>query len=135
MVEDDGIDVEGDPKRGYQVLGFDASYQWNNLDLRGEYVKQEVDPNPLSIAPEGGVWETWYAQAAYKFADGKWEGVARYTDFQSPHADDTQEQLALGINYLITPSAFLKFGYESNKGEPGEITDADRWILQIAYGY
>ena len=28
-----------------------------------------------------------------------------------------------------------KFGYESNKGEPGEITDADRWILQIAYGY
>ena len=133
--EDDGIDVEGDPKRGYQVLGFDASYQWNNLDLRGEYVKQEVDPNPLSIAPEGGVWETWYAQAAYKFADGKWEGVARYTDFQSPHADDTQEQLALGINYLITPSAFLKFGYESNKGEPGEITDADRWILQIAYGY
>ena len=135
VVEDDGIDVEGDPKRGYQVLGFDASYQWNNLDLRGEYVKQEVDPNPLSIAPEGGVWETWYAQAAYKFADGKWEGVARYTDFQSPHADDTQEQLALGINYLITPSAFLKFGYESNKGEPGEITDADRWILQIAYGY
>ena len=135
VVEDDGIDVEGDPKRGYQVVGFDASYQWNNLDLRGEYVKQEVDPSPLSIAPEGGVWETWYAQAAYKFADGKWEGVARYTDFQSPHADDTQEQLALGINYLITPSAFLKFGYESNKGEPGEITDADRWILQIAYGY
>ena len=135
VVEDDGIDVEGDPKRGYQVVGFDASYQWNNLDLRGEYVKQEVDPSPSSIAPEGGVWETWYAQAAYKFADGKWEGVARYTDFQSPHADDTQEQLALGINYLITPSAFLKFGYESNKGEPGEITDADRWILQIAYGY
>ena len=135
VVEDDGIDVEGDPKRGYQVVGFDASYQWNNLDLRGEYVKQEVDPSPSSIAPEGGVWETWYAQAAYKFADGKWEGVARYTDFQSPHADDTQEQLALGINYLITPSAFLKFGYESNKGESGEITDADRWILQIAYGY
>jgi hypothetical protein len=135
VVEDDGVDVEGDPKRGYQVLGFDAGYQWNNLDLRGEYVKQEVDPSPLSIAPEGGVWETWYAQAAYKFADGKWEGVARYTDFKSPHADDTQEQVAFGINYLITPSALLKFGYESNTGEPGEITDADRWILQIAYGY
>lgn len=135
VVEDDGVDIEGDPKRGYQVLGFDASYQWNNLDLRGEYVKQEVDPSPMSVAPEGGVWETWYAQAAYKFADGKWEGVARFTDFQSPHADDTQEQWALGVNYLITPSALLKFGYESNKGEPGELTDADRWIVQIAYGY
>ena len=61
--------------------------------------------------------------------------MARYTDFQSPHADDTQEQMALGINYLITPSAILKFGYESNTGEPGEITDADRWNHQIAYGY
>lgn len=135
VVEDDGTDIEGDPKRGYQVLGFDASYRWNNLDLRGEYVRQEVDPNPLSIAPEGGVWKTWYAQAAYQFGDGKWEGVARYTDFQSPHPDDTQEQVALGINYLITPSAMLKFGYESNTGEPGEITNADRWIVQIAYGY
>ena len=135
VVEDDGTDIEGDPKRGYEVVGFDASYRWKNLDLRGEYVSQEVDENPLSIAPEGGKWETWYAQAAYQFAEGKWEGVVRYTDFKSPHADDTQEQLALGVNYLITPSAMLKFAYESNKGELGEITDADRWIIQIAYGY
>ena len=54
------------------MLGFDASYPWTNLDLRGESVQQEVDPNRLSIAPEGGVWETCYAQAAYKFADRKW---------------------------------------------------------------
>jgi len=135
VVEDDGMDIEGDPKRGYDVIGLDASYRWRNLDLRGEYVSQEIDENPLSIAPEGGKWETWYAQAAYQFADGKWEGVVRYTDFDSPHADDTQEQLALGVNYLITPSAMLKFGYESNTGEPGEVTDADRWLIQIAYGY
>ena len=135
VVEDDHIDIEGDAKRGYSVFGFDANYHWNNFDFRGEFVSQEVDAQPLSIAPEGGKWETWYAQGAYKFGDGKWEGVVRYTDFTSPHADDTQEQLAYGLNYLIAPSAMLKFGYESNKGEPGEITDADRWILQIAYGY
>ena len=103
--------------------------------MRAEFVSQEVDAQALSIAPEGGKWETWFAQAAYQFGDGKWEGVVRYTDFTSPHADDTQEQLALGFNYLITPSAMLKFGYESNDGEPGEMTDADRWIVQIAYGY
>jgi hypothetical protein len=135
VVEDEFGEVSGDPTRNYDVLGFDASYRWKNLDLRGEYVSQEVDENPLSIAPEGGKWETWYAQAAYQFAEGKWEGVVRYTDFKSPHADDTQEQLALGVNYLITPSAMIKFGYESNTGEPGELTDADRWIIQIAYGY
>ncbi len=135
VVENDGLDFADDPTRGYSVLGFDANYRWNNLDLRGEYVQQEVDPEPLSIAPEGGKWETWYAQAAYKFADGKWEGVVRYTDFNSPHADDKQEQVALGVNYLIAPSALLKFAYESNTGEPGEFTDADRWILQLAFGY
>jgi hypothetical protein len=135
VVENDGLDFEGDPTRGYSVFGFDASYRWNNLDLRAEFISQEVDAQPLSVAPEGAKWETWFAQGAYKFADGKWEGVVRYTDFKSPHAEDAQEQLAFGVNYLITPSAMLKFGYESNQGEPGEITDSDRWIVQIAYGY
>lgn len=136
VVENDGMDVEDDPTRDYTVLGFDATYRLGNFDLRGEYVSQEVDEEELSIAPEGGKWETWYVQGAYKFGQqGKWEGVARYTDFTSPHADDTQEQWALGMNYLISPSAMVKFGYESNKGEPGEVTDDDRWIAQIAYGY
>ena len=136
IVENDGVDLDGDPTRGYTVLGFDANYRWNNLDLRGEYVSQEVDAAALSVAPESAKWETWYAQAAYRFGgDSNWEGVARYTDFKSPHADDTQEQLALGVNYLIAPSAMLKFGFESNEGEPGELTNDDRWIVQIAFGY
>jgi hypothetical protein len=135
VVEDDGVDIEGDPKRSYDVVGVDGSYQLKNFELRGEFVSQEVGEAPLSVAPEGGQWETWYAQGAYRFGRDKWEGVIRYTDFKSPHADDTQEQWAYGINYLIAPSAMLKLAYESNEGEPGEATDADRWILQIAYGY
>jgi len=136
VVENDGEDLEGDPTRGYSVFGIDANYRWKNLDLRAEYVSQKVDAAEMSVAPESAKWETWFAQAAYRFGgDSSWEGVVRYTDFQSPHADDTQEQLALGVNYLITPSAMLKFGYESNEGEPGEITDDDRWLIQIAYGY
>ncbi len=136
VVENDDADFEGDPTRGYNVFGFDASYRWKNLDLRGEFISQEVDEEELSIAPEGGKWETWYAQGAYKFGkQGKWEGVVRYTDFTSPHSDDSQEQWAFGINYLLAPSAMIKFGYESNTGEAGETTDDDRWIAQIAYGY
>ena len=135
VVENDGADITGDPTRDYTVFGFDASYQFGNFDLRGEFMSQEVDAEPTSVAPEGGKWETWYAQGSYKFGQAKWEGVVRFTDFTSPHADDTQEQWAVGINYLITPSAMFKFGYESNKGEAGEPTDDDRWIAQIAYGY
>lgn len=135
VVENDGVDFEGDPSRDYTVFGFDASYRWNSFDFRGEYVMQEVDAAEASIAPEGGKWETWYAQSAYKFGEGKWEGVVRFTDFDSPHPDDTQEQWAFGINYLIAPSALVKFGYEFNDGLTGEVTDDDRWIAQIAYGY
>ena len=136
VVENDGTDFEGDPKRDYDVFGVDASYQWGNLDLRGEYVSQEVESLETSIAPEGGKWETWYAQGAYKFGpQAKWEGVLRYTDFTSPHADESQEQWAVGLNYLLAPSALIKVGYESNTGLDGEITDDDRWLVQIAYGY
>lgn len=135
VVENDGADISGDPTRGYTVFGFDSSYQLGNFDLRGEYISQEVDAEPASIAPEGGKWETWYVQGAYKFGQAKWEGVLRYTDFKSPHADDSQEQLAFGLNYLLAPSAMLKFAYESNSGLAGEATNDDRWLVQLAYGY
>ena len=135
VVENDEMEIEDDPARGYQVLGADVSYQWNNFDFRGEYIHQDIDDEPTSVAPEGGKWKTWYAQGAYKFAQAKWEGVLRYTDYTSPHPDKSQEQLALGLNYLLTPNAVIKLGYEFNKGLAGETTDNDRWLIQIAYGY
>ena len=61
--------------------------------------------------------------------------MLRYTDFDSPHPDQTQEQWSVGLNYLLTPNAILKLGYEFNDGLAGEETDEDRWLLQVAYGY
>ena len=135
VTEDDGLEVEDDPLRDYNVFGFDATYQWRNFDFRGEYVSQEVADSAQSIASEGGTWETWYAQGAYKFGQAKWEGVLRFTDYTTPHPDKSQEQWAIGLNYLIAPSAMLKLAFESNTGLAGEITDDDRWLLQLAYGY
>lgn len=135
VVENDGLDFEGDPARDYEVLGADFSYRWHTLDLRGEYVQQDIGDAAGSIVPEGGKWETWYLQGAYQFAEAKWEGVLRYTDFDSPHPDQTQEQWSVGLNYLLTPNAILKLGYEFNDGLAGEETDEDRWLLQVAYGY
>jgi len=135
VVENDEVDFEGDPTRDYEVFGFDASYQWNNFDFRGEYIEQDIADEETSIAPEGGTWETWYVQGAYKFGQAKWEGVVRYTDYTSPHPDRSQEQWAVGVNYLLTPSALVKVGFESNDGLVGEATDDDRWLVQIAFGY
>ncbi len=135
VVEDDGVEVEDDPLRDYNVLGIDASYQWRNFDFRAEYIQQDVADSAQSVAPEGGTWETWYTQGAYKFGQAKWEGVLRYTDYSSPHANKSQEQWALGLNYLLSPNAMIKLGYEINDGLVGETTDDDRWMLQIAYGF
>jgi len=135
VTEDDGLEIEGDPSRDYAVLGFDAVYHWKNFNFIGEYISQDVADTAQSIAPEGGKWETWYAQGAYKFGQAKWEGVLRYTDYNAPHPDKSQEQWALGLNYLIAPSGMIKLGYESNTGLAGEITDDDRWLVQFAYGY
>ena len=87
VTQDDGLAVQGDPLRDYNVFGLDAAYQWNGFDFRGEYISQDVADSAQSIAPEGGKWETWYAQGAYKYGEAKWEGVLRYTDYATPHPD------------------------------------------------
>ena len=135
ITENDGEDVDDDPTRDYDTFGVDASYQVGNLDLRGEYIHQKIADEALSVIPEGGKWKSWYAQGAYKFGGAKWEAVVRYGDFSSPHSSQEQEQMAIGLNYLIAPHAILKVGYEFNEGVSGESTDADRLLLQIAYGF
>jgi len=135
IVENDGLGLVGDPSRDYQVFGVDYAYQWGNFDFRGEYIEQDVGNAAGSVASKGGKWATWYTQTAYKFGDAKWEGVVRYADYDSPHGDETQKQWALGINYLLTPNAIIKLGYEFNDGLAGEKTDNDRLLIQVAYGY
>ncbi len=135
VTEEEGMEVNGDPARGYDVMGIDLVWHIGKFSVRGEYIQQEVDDDPMSVAPLGGTWEAWYGQGSYRFGGGHWEGVIRYTDFSSPHASQEQEQLALGINYLLAPQAMVKLGYESNDGVEGEPTDQDRWLLQFAYGF
>lgn len=135
VVDNDATDFEGDPSRDYEVLGADVVYQWNDLEFRGEYIQQDIEDALGSVVPEGGKWETWYAQGAYRFAQAQWEGVLRYTDYTSPRADQSQEQWAVGLNYLLAPNAVIKIAYEFNDGVTDEETDNDRWLIQVAYGY
>ncbi|WP_018079097.1 hypothetical protein [Thiobacillus denitrificans] len=132
---DGGVGLEGEPDRSYRVLGTDVGYQWKQLDLRAEYISQRVGDLATSVAPDGGTWKAWYGQASYKFLPTKWEGVLRYGKYISPHADQRQEQWAVGVNYLWGPSVMAKLGYEFNQGLAGENTDANRWLLQFAYGF
>jgi hypothetical protein len=128
-------DGTAEAARDYDVLGADAAYQWKNLDLRGEYVQQKVGGLAGSVAPAGGKWKAWYLQAAYRLAPTKWEGVVRYGDYNTPHADQDQKQWALGVNYWFAPNLVGKIAYEWNKGLTGTPNDDNRWLLQAAYGF
>lgn len=129
-----GADLSSETGRDYDVLGFDFSWQWNNLDLRGEYVRSETG-NASGSAIDGAVWKTWYTQAAYRFRPTPLEGVLRYTDFQSPHASESQEQWAVGMNYLFGPNVIGKLAYEFNDNETGSGADDDNLLVQLSYGF
>lgn len=134
----DGVEVEGDPARDYDVLGADF---WcrpiKSIDLRGEYVAQEIGDAEASVAPEGGKWEAWYLQTAWRVGETPWELALRYGEFTGPHNPDGQRQLMPGVLYYIAPHAQAKLAYERNSGEVPEgmgVLD-DRVLVQLAYGF
>jgi hypothetical protein len=138
---DVGLKDDGFADRDYDVFGVDGFARWRNVDFRAEYIRQRVGSLVTSVAPDSQEWEAWYTQASYKFSQlpynylRKFEAVARYSDYNSKHADQRQEQWTLGMNYLIAPQAMLKFAYEFNNGVVGEPTDKDRLLMQMAYGF
>ena len=132
---DVGPEGEENLLRDYKAYGIDAAYQHGAWDFRGEYIRQRVGSNTASAAPDAATFKTWYAQAAYKFLPSKWEMVARYGDYDSPHASQDQKQWAIGANYLFASNAIAKFGFESNDGLNGESTDDDRFLFQLTYGF
>lgn len=137
-VEDgDSSLLSGEGARDYDVIGADFSWQLKGLNLRGEYVETEVsaDNGAGTAASEGAVWETWYTQGAYRFDQSKWELVARYTDFDSPHGSQDQKQWAISANYLFANNFIGKLGYEFNDGLSGSDADKDRVLFQMAYGF
>jgi len=129
------IAIPGEDDRDYDVIGVDFFTRWKNFDLRGEYVRQQVDALVTSAAPDSQEWEAFYTQLSYKFLSTKFEAVARYGDYNSNHADQEQEQWALGLNYLFAPNAIAKMSYEFNDGLAGARTDQDQLLIQLTYGF
>jgi hypothetical protein len=128
--------IAGETARDYDVIGADFVWFTGNMSLRGEYVKTEVGEATSGVtASEAAEWTTWYTQLAYRLPNTKWEGVLRYTDYDSPHASVDQQQTAIGVNYLVTNNFIAKLTHELNDGLDGADSDLDRTMLQLAYGF
>lgn len=137
-VEDgDNSALGGEDARDYDVIGADFNWQFRKFSIRGEYVETQVgaDIGSGNAASDGATWKTWYTQGAYRIGQSKFELVARYTDFNSPHSSQDQKQWAMGTNYLFTNSFIGKINYEFNDGLAGSPAEKDRFQLQLAYGF
>ena len=131
-----GFDYFDEADRDYSVYGFDFNFSYRSLNIRGEYVNTEVGEATTGLtASEGASWSSWYTQASWRFLPGKWEAVARYSDFDAAVNSRDQKQWALGLNYLYTSNFMAKFSYEFNDGMAGSEADEDRLLMQLAYGF
>lgn len=128
--------IAGQTARDYTVTGADFIWFTGNMSLRGEYVKTDIgEATTGATAGEGAVWEAWYSQFAYRLPSSKWEGVLRYTDFNSPGTDRDVKQSMYGVNYLVSNNFIAKIAYENNDGTAGLPTDDNRALVQLAYGF
>jgi hypothetical protein len=129
-------------ERTYRAAGYDFAWQYGkSFDLRGEYLRQRIGDGsedaggPFSlVSSSGATWAARYVQTSYKFTP-KWEGVLRLGRFDAPHGDQWQKQTGLGLNYWYASNVVGKITYEFNKGKTGELTDKDRLLLQLTYGF
>ena len=130
----------GEPDRDYTVLGADAIYNLDTLQLRGEFIQQTVGSEANSAVAGGAVTEeleytAWYAQAAYRVPDTKWEGVVRIGDLDTPGADANRSQWSAGVNYLFANHVIIKAAYTVDDYDDNAIDDDERFNIQLAYGF
>ncbi len=129
------VALPSESTRDYTVIGADFSWQISAFDIRGECIKQEVGELAASVAPDEAKWRSAYLQVAYRWLPSNWETAVRYTDFDSPHVDDDQEQSAISFNYYLYANAVIKVMYAANDGQAGAASDNDQVFAQISYGF
>jgi len=133
--------ISGEQSRDYTVYGSDFVWFTGNMSMRGEFVKTKVGKATKgATASASSKWTTWYTQAAYRLPGTKWEGVLRYTDYDSPHDSVDLKQTAVGINYLVANNFIVKLTYELNNGKKDDAgknysTNDNLAQLQLAYGF
>jgi hypothetical protein len=121
--------------------GIDGAYQLDEFELRGEYLSTRREmPSGISADDRNG----WYLQGAYKLARlgvshlNRMELVSRYSGVNQRAVTDKDllahpRQVALGLDYWLTPSVVGKLEYDRELPEHAPHDHAVRG--QIAVGF
>ncbi|MBL4746027.1 MAG: hypothetical protein JKY08_06640 [Flavobacteriaceae bacterium] len=112
---------------GVAMVGFDARYKYNDLELRGQYIASKLSGteayNALTGKDMGSEMKGYYVEAAYGF---DLKGVERLTPFVRYEAYNTQAEtkgfvankaydrtdLFFGLNYRVAKGAAFKVDYQ-----------------------
>ena len=125
QTDDSTID---DTTVGVAMLGFDARYKYNNLELRGQYITTNLSDtdeyNTLTGKDLGSKMNGLYAEIAYNF---DLQGVEKLTPFlryekHNTHAETIgsltankaydRDELIFGLNYKVAEGAAFKVDYQ-----------------------
>jgi len=113
---------------GVSMIGFDARYKYNNLELKGQYItttlKDTEEYNTLTGKDLGSKMNGFYAEVAYGF---DLKGVEKLTPFvryekHNTHADTEgalvaneafdRDEIIFGLNYKVAEGAAFKVDYQ-----------------------
>ncbi|SNR36715.1 hypothetical protein [Lutibacter flavus] len=113
---------------GVSMIGLDARYKYNNLELRGQYITTSLSDtdkyNALTGKDLGSKMNGFYGEIAYNF---DLKGVEKLTPFlryekHNTHADTEgslianeaydRDELIFGLNYKVAQGAAFKVDYQ-----------------------
>ena len=123
----DDTSIEGSTV-GISMIGLDARYKYNNLELRGQYIHTNLtdteDYNLLTGKDLGSEMYGLYGEVAYSF---NLKGVEQLTPFlryekHNTHADTAgilvandafdRDEIIFGLNYKVANGAAFKIDYQ-----------------------
>ncbi len=143
----------------YTRSSFDIRFEFLDSRIRGLEDEDHLIAAvgrlvPLSVGPEeeaelletNADWRAWYAQAAYRL-DGisdhriikNLEPVIRYGRLRQSGNHELEEanenQLTLGLNYWLAPSAALKLAVQLRDFRDPDRADETIFQFQVVYGF
>ena len=112
---------------GATLLGGHGIYQVGDFTLKALYARWDLDGD-LAEAADRHVQDGGYAEVSWK-ANEQWGLFARHSQW-STHAEVTQNQSKLGVNYYPFEQVVFKMDYQLQSEEAGN-TDG----LNLGFGY
>jgi len=112
---------------GITFLGLDGEVHWRGLEVRGEYVRASQDLTTGDENERSG----YYVQASYA-TQANFEPVLRFSSVDFEEASGDARELGIGVNYFISASGTLRFGYYFETEDDAEFEkDNDKFITQF----